>query len=125
MLLSLSSDQSRPTSHRKSEQSWELSSCCCICACCAFYRKNMEVGSLSLHLLLLLCCHCWSPCLCGCCCCTEATNFLLECTIRTWRLGQLGTNSSFLWLPGLVLQSKYDQNSTWGTLWLFKIICPN
>ena len=44
------------------------------------------------------------------------TNFLLECTIRTWRLGQLGTNSSFLWLPGLVLQSKYDQNSTWGTL---------
>ena len=41
----------------------------CICACCAFYRENMEVGSLSLHLLLLLlCCHCWSLCLCCCCC---------------------------------------------------------
>ena len=94
------------------ERTWRLVRCLYICCCCCVVIVGAYVFVVAVVVVVVVDI-------------VVLTNFLLECTIRTWRLGQLGTNSSFLWLPGLVLQSKYDQNSTWGTLWLFKIICHN
>ena len=85
------------------ERTWRLARCLYICCCCCVVIVGAYVFVVAVVVVVVVDI-------------IVLTNFLLECTIRTWRLGQLGTNSSFLWLPGLVLQSKYDQNSTWGTL---------